>query len=91
MRKEGRQFTDNLIDPGGQRFRGNLVVGEIAIRGINRGRQRMSHEEAEERPQLVFHHQCMPVAAAGCRDDDGLGAQLVWIDKIDEMLEKSRI
>ncbi|MET3755392.1 hypothetical protein ABID08_002763 [Rhizobium binae] len=39
----------------------------------------------------MLDHQGMPVAAAGRRNDDRLRAKLLWIDQIEEVLEKARV
>ncbi|OWK19608.1 hypothetical protein AJ88_40775 [Mesorhizobium amorphae CCBAU 01583] len=56
-------------------FGHQLAVGEILVRGVDRGRHGQRLEEAEQRPQLMLDDQRVALATAGRRQDHRLAAQ----------------
>lgn len=89
--REGGQLVHGAAQTVEECGRGRLALGEVAVGGVKAGGQRPRLEEAEERAQLVFDHQRVPVAAAGGSQKDRLVRQSRGVDQVDQVLEKARV
>ena len=89
--KERIELCHRAIEPLERRAREKLPVREVAVCGVDAGRQGRRLEEAEERPQVMLDHQSVTVPTAGRGEQHRLACERGGVEKVEEMLEESGI
>lgn len=91
LRKVGSELLDGAVQPVENGLAGKATVDEIALGHVDPGCQRLGFEEGKERTQLMLDDERVLLAAAGRCEQDRLAGKPGRVDKIEEMLEETRI